>query len=87
MVSFSKTAASMFDEKRIIPSDELKKIAFGSVTSIFTEKSSLQLLTFGNELEVASTLELLGCSTAAIANYHKKHRHLFSGMFDFLVMS
>lgn len=87
MVVFAVTGRSMFREDRVIPCDEVKKLAFGTVPNIFEDKDylnqqtdaqSLELI-FGEEEKVTETLESLGCSSETLRRFNKDHKHIFSG--------
>lgn len=88
MVVFATTGKSNFDKNRVIPCEEVKELAFGTVPNIFddvaylnreTEAQSLALI-FGSKDDVATTLESLGCQAEALRRYKKDHKHIFSGM-------
>lgn len=86
MVVFSITGKSAFKDRRVIPCDEVKELAFGTVPNIFEddeylkrEKDAQSLdLVFGSQDEVADTLESLGCHSETIKRYEKDHKHIFS---------
>jgi hypothetical protein len=88
MVVFSITGRSAFTDCRVIPCEEVKQLAFGSVPNIFEddryldrEKDAQSLdLVFGTKDEVAATLESLGCNSEAINRYEQDHKHIFSRM-------
>lgn len=86
MVVFAVTGRSYFTDSRVIPCDEVKKLAFGSVPNIFEDKDyllrepdaqSLELV-FGEEENVTATLESLGCSAETLRRFNKDHKHIFS---------
>lgn len=87
MIVFSITGKSAFTDRRVIPCDEVKQLAFGTVPNIFEddeylkrEKDAQSLdLVFGSIDEVAATLESLGCNSESIKRYEKDHKHIFSG--------
>lgn len=87
MVVFSVTGKSKFKDRRVIPCEEVKELAFGTVPNIFEnddylyrEKDAQSLdLVFGAKEEVAATLESLGCPSETINRYEKDHKHIFSG--------
>ena len=87
MVVFSITGKSAFTDRRVIPCEEIKQLAFGTVPNIFEDDDYLKLekdaqsldLVFGAKDEVAATLESLGCHSETIKRYDKDHKHIFSG--------
>ena len=87
MVVFSITGRSEFTDRRVIPCEEIKQLAFGTVPNIFEddeylrrEKDAQSLdLVFGAKDEVAATLESLGCHSETIRKYENDHKHIFSG--------
>lgn len=87
MVVFSVTGKSEWADRRCIPCDEVKQLAFGTVPNIFEddeylkqEKDAQSLdLVFGSPDEVAATLESLGCPSETLKRYEKDHKHIFSG--------
>ena len=87
MVVFATTGKSNFRENRVIPCEEIKELAFGTVPNIFDNLSYLhdQLeaqsldLTFGTPDEVEAMLESLGCQSETLRRYKKDHKHIFSG--------
>jgi hypothetical protein len=91
MVVFSVTGKSTFGANRVVPTEALKELAFGTVPNIFDEKfdeksylendenaQSLELV-FGTEKDVDATLESLGCTAQTLESYRKDHKHIFSG--------
>ena len=90
MVVFSVIGKSQFTDCRVIPCDEVKQLAFGTVPNLFEdddylkrEKDAQSLdLVFGAKEEVAATLESLGCSSETLKRYEKDHKHIFSGEFS-----
>jgi hypothetical protein len=84
MVVFSVTGKSEFTDRRVIPCDEVKQLAFGTVPNIFEDKDYLEQqqdaqslnLAFG-EQEVIATLESLGCPSETLKRYPKDHKHIF----------
>ncbi|RDL42102.1 Uncharacterized protein BP5553_02081 [Venustampulla echinocandica] len=94
MVVFAVTGKSQFTTKRVIPCNEVKELAFGTVPNIFEdneyllrekEAQSLELV-FGNSEEVRSTLESLGCSAAMCERYEQDRKHIFSISFEIIGM-
>lgn len=94
MVVFSVTGKSEFTDRRVIPCDEVKQLAFGTVPNIFEdddylkrEKDAQSLdLVFGAKEEVAATLESLGCPSETLKRYEKDHKHIFSVAFEIIGM-
>lgn len=87
MVVFAVTGRSVFEENRVIPCNEVKELAFGTVPNIFDdevylgrekEAQSLELI-FGEEKNVAATLESLGCASETLIRFGRDHKHIFSG--------
>ncbi len=87
MVSFAVTGRSRFTDNRVIPTHEIKELAFGTVPNIFDEKEaymaraetqSLELV-FGTDDDVTNTLESIGCQAKTLYLYKKDHKHIFSG--------
>lgn len=87
MVVFAITGKSKFTGNRMIPSEQIKALAFGTVPNIFDneiyldrEKDAQSLeLVFGTTDEVEATLEALGCQAETLKKYSKDHKHIFSG--------
>lgn len=88
MVVFATTGKSTSEERRVIPCQEIKELAFGTVPTIFEDEAyvnkdkdtqSLELV-FGTAEEVANTLENLGCQADTLKKYNKDHKHIFSGI-------
>jgi len=87
MIIFSTTGKSRFQDNRVIPCNEVKELAFGTVPNIFDdtvylerEKNAQSLqLSFGEKDEVEATLESLGCQAETLKKYAKDHKHIFSG--------
>jgi hypothetical protein len=86
MVVFTATGKSAFQETRVIPSEMVKDLAFGTVPNIFDNETylsneenaqSLELL-FGSEKDVSATLESLGCAAQTLEQYKNDHKHMFS---------
>lgn len=86
MVVFTATGKSNFGASRVIPSELVKDLAFGTVPNIFDNQlylkeeenaQSLELI-FGSDKDVNSTLESLGCSANTLRQYQKDHKHMFS---------
>ncbi|KAG0649954.1 hypothetical protein D0Z07_3583 [Hyphodiscus hymeniophilus] len=94
MVVFSITGKSEFTDRRVIPCEEIKQLAFGTVPNIFEddeylrrEKDAQSLdLVFGANDEVAATLESLGCHSETIKRYEQDHKHIFSVSFEIIGM-
>lgn len=87
MVVFATTGKSTFKENRVIPTEKIKHLAFGTVPNIFDDTSyltsekdaqSLELV-FGTKEEVETTLESLGCQAETLRKYSQDHKHIFSG--------
>jgi hypothetical protein len=87
MVVFAVTGKSIFKENRVVPSEDVKELAFGTVPNIFDDQvylkreenaQSLELI-FGSEKDVDATLESLGCPSQTLEKYKTDHRHIFSG--------
>jgi hypothetical protein len=94
MVVFAITGSSTFKDNRVIPCEEVKKLAFGTVPNIFEDEAyllrepdaqSLELV-FGNDDQVAQTLESLGCQAETLKRYTKDHKHIFSVSFEIIGM-
>ena len=81
MVVFSVTGKSNYAENRLIPSDDVKEMAFGSVPNIFDDNNNFQSLDIklGSPEDVEATLESLGCQAPTLLKYKKDHKHIFSG--------
>jgi hypothetical protein len=87
MVVFAITGKSKFQENRVIPCEDVKELAFGTVPNIFDDDDYLEVekdaqsldLVFGTPEEVETTLESLGCSSETLERYKKDHKHIFSG--------
>lgn len=86
MVVFAVTGKSEFLENRVIPSEHIKELCFGTVPNIFEENSYLEKndpdsqslsLKFGCQDDVELTLESLGCTPQILTRYKKDHRHIF----------
>lgn len=88
MVVFATTGQSHFQENRVIPCEEIKDLAFGTVPNIFDDESYLAHqeeaqsleLRFGAPDETEETLESLGCQSETLKRYRKDHKHIFSGI-------
>lgn len=93
MVVFAVTGRSSFEKNRVIPCNEVKDLAFGTVPNIFENKDYLDkrknaqsiVLMFG-ENEVSDTLESLGCNNETIKQFGKDHKHIFSVYFEIIGM-
>lgn len=90
MVVFTVTGQSEFKQDRVIPSNDVKALCFGTVPNIFEEREYLEKvdtesqsleLKFGSQDDVDMTLESLGCKPLILERYRKDHRHIFSGKF------
>ena len=85
MVFFAVTGKSEFEKNRVIPCEDVKELAFGTVLNIFDkeylkrEKDAQSLDLMFAEEKVASTLESLGCPSTTVRQYEKDHKHIFSG--------
>jgi hypothetical protein len=87
MVVFTATGKSDFQERRVIPSEDVKELVFGTVPNIFDDPAYLRKeeaaqsleLVFGSEKDVSTTLESLGCSSKTLEQYKRDHKHIFSG--------
>jgi hypothetical protein len=86
MLVFTATGRPSFEDNRVIPSELIKDLAFGTVPNIFdnlaylkneVNAQSLQLV-FGSDKDVNATLESLGCSAKTLQQYQKDHKHMFS---------
>ncbi|TGO27670.1 hypothetical protein BPAE_0038g00160 [Botrytis paeoniae] len=95
MVVFTVTGKSKFEQDRVIPSNDVKALCFGTVPNIFEEKEYLEEvdtesqsleLKFGSEDDVDLTLESLGCTPQILKSYRKDHRHIFSVSFEIIGM-
>ncbi|TGO33846.1 hypothetical protein BHYA_0225g00290 [Botrytis hyacinthi] len=95
MVVFTVTGKSTFEQDRVIPSNDVKALCFGTVPNIFEEKDYLEKvdtesqsleLKFGSEDDVELTLESLGCTPDILKRYRKDHRHIFSVSFEIIGM-
>jgi hypothetical protein len=88
MVVFATTGKSAFEERRVIPCQEIKELAFGTVPNIFEDEAYVNRdkdtqsveLVFGTAEEVTNTLESLGCQADTLKKYNKDHKHIFSGI-------
>ncbi|KAF7951776.1 hypothetical protein EAE96_007074 [Botrytis aclada] len=95
VVVFTVTGKSVFQQDRVIPSNDVKALCFGTVPNIFeengyleredTETQSLELK-FGSQDDVDLTLESLGCTPEILERYRKDHRHIFSVSFEIIGM-
>ncbi|TGO48021.1 hypothetical protein BOTNAR_0497g00020 [Botryotinia narcissicola] len=83
MVVFTVTGKSTFEQDRVIPSNDVKALCFGTVPNIFEEKDYLEEvdtesqsleLKFGSEDDVDLTLESLGLSFEIIGMLGKVTR-------------
>lgn len=90
MAVFNVTGKSTFEKDRVIPSNDIKALCFGTVPNIFEEKDYLEEvdtesqsleLKFGSEDDVDLTLESLGCTPDILKRYREDHKHIFSGKF------
>ncbi|TEY48989.1 hypothetical protein BOTCAL_0288g00190 [Botryotinia calthae] len=95
MVVFTVTGKSTFKQDRVIPSNDVKALCFGTVPNIFEEKGYLEKedtesqsleLKFGSQDDVDMTLESLGCKPLILERYRKDHRHIFSVSFEIIGM-
>ncbi|KAF7931369.1 hypothetical protein BELL_0224g00020 [Botrytis elliptica] len=95
MVVFTVTGRSKFQQDRVIPSNDIKALCFGTVPNIFEEKGYLKEddtesqsleLKFGSQDDVDLTLESLGCTPEILKRYRKDHRHIFSVSFEIIGM-
>ncbi|KAF7936329.1 uncharacterized protein EAE98_002548 [Botrytis deweyae] len=95
MVVFTVTGRSKFEQDRVIPSNDIKALCFGTVPNIFEEKGYLKEddtesqsleLKFGSQDDVDLTLESLGCTPDILERYRKDHRHIFSVSFEIIGM-
>ncbi|KAF7912555.1 uncharacterized protein EAF01_001576 [Botrytis porri] len=95
MVVFTVTGKSTFKQDRVIPSNDVKALCFGTVPNIFEEKEYLEKvdmesqsleLKFGSQDDVDLTLESLGCTPQILKRYRKDHRHIFSISFEIIGM-
>ena len=95
MVVFTATGKSNFEASRVIPSELVKDLAFGTVPNIFDNPTYLKKeenaqsleLVFGSDKDINSTLESLGCSAKTLTHYQKDHKHMFSCRFLGLISS
>jgi len=87
MFIFTTTGKSRFADNRVIPTERVKDLCFGTVPNIFDnqlyldrEKDAQSLdLVFGTKEDVEATLESLGCHPRTLRKYAKDHKHIFSG--------
>jgi hypothetical protein len=87
MVFFAVTGKPLFEHNRIIPTELVKDLVFGTVPNIYDyvgsrreiDAQSIELV-FGSEKDVNATLESLGFSAQTIERYANDHKHIFSGM-------
>ncbi|APA14772.1 hypothetical protein SS1G_06788 [Sclerotinia sclerotiorum 1980 UF-70] len=94
MVTFSVTGRSSFRENRVIPSNHIKDLCFGTVPNIFEDDEYLKknpesqnvTLQFGSPEDVDTTLESLGCTPEILKRYRKDHKHIFSVSFELIGM-
>ncbi|CAD6446559.1 37b8fa0f-1443-4b7a-ac19-38ea7d2d8aec [Sclerotinia trifoliorum] len=94
MVTFSVTGRSSFEENRVIPSNHIKDLCFGTVPNIFEDddylgknpESQNVTLEFGSPGDVDKTLESLGCTPEILRRYRKDHKHIFSVSFELIGM-
>ncbi|KAF7896014.1 hypothetical protein EAF00_006029 [Botryotinia globosa] len=95
MVVFTVTGKSEFKQNRVIPSNDVKALCFGTVPNIFEERNYLEEvdtesqsleLKFGSEDDVDLTLESLGCTPDILKRYRKDHKHIFSVSFEIIGM-
>jgi hypothetical protein len=92
--NFQMYGSNKFEQNRIIPTDEMKLLAFGNVSTIYREvkdgkaaydnedPKNSWVLQFGSTTELVDSLSHFGCN-AKTTNYfrdpQKKHAHLFPG--------
>ncbi|KAJ8061201.1 hypothetical protein OCU04_010274 [Sclerotinia nivalis] len=94
MVSFSVTGRSKFEENRVIPSNHIKDLCFGTVPNIYDDEEYMKknpesqnvTLQFGSPEDVDTTLESLGCTPEILKRYRKDHKHIFSVSFELIGM-
>ncbi|PQE06419.1 modin protein [Rutstroemia sp. NJR-2017a WRK4] len=94
MITFGITGRSTFESNRPIPTEAIKELSFGVVPNIFEEDKYLRdnpdsqsvSLKFGNEEDVDSTLESLGCPHEILKRYKQDHKHIFSVSFELIGM-
>ncbi|KAM3071308.1 hypothetical protein ACMFMF_007779 [Clarireedia jacksonii] len=94
MITFGITGRSTFWDNRPIPTEAIKELSFGVVPNIFEEDKYLDKnpdsqsvsLKFGNEDDVDSTLESLGCPYEILKRYRHDHKHIFSVSFELIGM-
>lgn len=93
--NFQMYGSNKFEQNRIIPTDEMKLLAFGNVSTIYREvdkngkavydnedPKNSWVLQFGSTTELVESLTHFGCNSKT-TNYfrdpQKKHAHLFPG--------
>ncbi|CZT02194.1 probable Modin [Rhynchosporium agropyri] len=94
MVNFATTGKSNFKENRVIPSEAVKELTFGTVPNIFDDEKYLNRdsdtqsldLVFGTPEDVENTLESIGCQAKTLERYKKDHKHIFSVSFEIIGM-
>lgn len=87
MVVFYVTGKSVFRQDRMIPSELIKELVFGTVPNIFDDVEYLKKnedaqslhINFGSVDDTEATLDSIGCQAATLSNFRKDHKHLFSG--------
>lgn len=100
--NFQMYGSNKFEQNRIIPTDEMKLLAFGNVSTIFREvgkdgkaqydnddPKNSWVLQFGSTTELVESLTHFGCNsktTNYFRNPQKKHAHLFPVVFEVLGM-
>lgn len=81
MFSFQVARSSRFEENRIIPSEHIKDLAFGKVSTVYSrptrrddrrltgsDRQDISMLHFASRSEISESLVLIGCNTNAV-NY------------------
>lgn len=88
MFSFQVARASRFQENRVIPSEHVKDLAFGIVSTVYNRTSTaidrrlnngdrqdISQLNFSSRADIAESLVLIGCNANAV-NYFARDDHL-----------
>lgn len=87
MVNFHITGRFDFQERRIIPTSDIKNLCWGHVPSVLDGREPITTpittswqnlgLRFGEQNDVTVTLEALGCKAGTLELWEKDHAHLF----------
>ncbi|KAH6886821.1 hypothetical protein B0T10DRAFT_515656 [Thelonectria olida] len=97
--TFQKQGPTWFEQNRVVPNYEVKKLCFGIATTIFyreknvfaDEPKDLGSLQLGSLSEIAQTLAVFGCDIHTVNFFRKnldqaRHSHIFPVAFELLGM-